>query len=153
MEFEFSKLALQAFFMLAENLAPVLVEAGVKAIKEKINNKSFDKAVDVLNALVTSNVTAAELSLKNEALIALEDGKIEKSELKTISSIVKENVLKQLNDDVKKIIIDNVDDFQEFLTQKIESTVDIVKKNATQEGYLDIDKIFEEGLKNLKNIE
>ena len=60
-------------------------------------------------------------------LVLIEDGKIEKDELKKLAQDVKENVLNQLGDDSLAILNDTLGDVNGYLEARIEEKLAEIK--------------------------
>jgi polyhydroxyalkanoate synthesis regulator phasin len=98
-------------------------------IKDEKLKKIFDSALDSLDHLITTNIVSAENTLKPQILGAIADGKVTKEELKTLSVIVKDNVLKQLGDDTTKALNTNLGDLNNYLENRIEKILDDLKND------------------------
>lgn len=87
----------------------------------------FSNALQKTTALINTNIVAMENTLKKELIIAIEDGKIEKDELKQLSTAVKDNVLNQLTDDTLKVLNGGIKDINQYLEMKIEEELAKIK--------------------------
>lgn len=87
----------------------------------------FSNALQKTTALINTNIVAMENTLKKELIIAIEDGKIEKDELKQLSTAVKDNVLNQLTDDTLNVLNGGIKDINQYLEMKIEEELAKIK--------------------------
>lgn len=96
-------------------------------IEDERLRKIFDSALNSLDNLITTNIVSAENTLKPKILDAIADGKVTKEELKTLSTTVKDNVLKQLGEDSTKVLTSNLGDFNSYLENRIEKILEDLK--------------------------
>lgn len=89
-------------------------------IKDEKARKIFESALANMDNLITTNIVSAENTLKPEILKAIADGKVDKSELGSLSIVVKENVLKQLGTDATKVLNNTLGDTNSYLENKTE---------------------------------
>ena len=68
-----------------------------------------------------------ENTVKKELLESVNDGKIDKSELKKLSEQVRDNVLKQLGDGAVSILNGGIGDLSGYLEVKIEEQLSQIK--------------------------
>lgn len=87
----------------------------------------FSNALEKTTTLINTNIVAMENTLKKELIIAIEDGKIEKDELKQLSTAVKDNVLNQLTDDTLNVLNGGIKDINQYLEMKIEEELAKIK--------------------------
>ena len=87
----------------------------------------FSNALQKTTALINTNIVAMENTLKKELIVAIEDGKIEKDELKQLSTAVKDNVLNQLTDDTLNVLNGGIKDINQYLEMKIEEELAKIK--------------------------
>ena len=87
----------------------------------------FSNALQKTTALINTNIVAMENTLKKELIAAIEDGKIEKDELKQLSTAVKDNVLNQLTDDTLNVLNGGIKDINQYLEMKIEEELAKIK--------------------------
>lgn len=87
----------------------------------------FSNALEKTTTLINTNIVAMENTLKKELIVAIEDGKIEKDELKQLSTAVKDNVLNQLTDDTLNVLNGGIKDINQYLEMKIEEELAKIK--------------------------
>ena len=98
---------------------------------EKLNDERQRKIVDAtlnkVDELLRTNIVALENTVKKDMLVLIDDGKIEKDELKKLAQDVKENVLNQLGDDSLAILNDTLGDVNGYLEVRIEEKLAEIK--------------------------
>lgn len=87
----------------------------------------LNNALEKTEKLIQTNIIAMENTLKQELLSAIEDGKVDKSELKYLSVKVKENVLNQLSDGTLDILNGGIKDVNSYIEMKIEEELAKIK--------------------------
>lgn len=87
----------------------------------------FSNALEKTTTLINTNIVAMENTLKKELIAAIENGKIEKDELKQLSTAVKDNVLNQLTDDTLNVLNGGIKDINQYLEMKIEEELAKIK--------------------------
>ena len=119
---------------IATAYAGLLIARATQKIKleiEKLNDetqkKIFNDALDRVDSLLQTNIVAMENTVKKDMLASIADGKIEKTELKTLADNVKNNVLKQLGDDSLAVLNDSLGDVNGYLEVKIEEILAQIK--------------------------
>lgn len=122
---------------IASVYVPILISKVVKVANSKaslIKNEEAQaivtNAIDRIDDLITTNIISAENTLKPKILEAIKDGKIDKSELEELSKIVKENVLKQISEDVNEVLNTTVSDTSSYLENRIEKILAELKNSA-----------------------
>ena len=102
-----------------------------KAETEKLNDERQRKIVNAtlnkVDELLRTNIIALENTVKKDMLDSIADGKIEKTELKTLADNVKNNVLKQLGNDSLAVLNDSLGDVNGYLEVKIEEILAQIK--------------------------
>ena len=97
----------------------------VDELKERINNEKFNKYLDILHELISSNVIMVNQTLvdalKKEGIFTKED-QIE------AFNIVKTNVLNSLQTEAVLILKSVIDDLDTYINTEIEAAVRINKK-------------------------
>lgn len=93
--------------------------------------KLFDNALNDLQKLIITNIESAETTLKPQILLDIADGKVTKDELKTLSGIVKDKVLKQFGDSALQVLNSNLGDVNSYASEKIETTLSKLKDDPT----------------------
>ena len=98
---------------------------------EKLNDERQRKIVDAtlnkVDELLRTNIVALENTVKKDMLVLIEDGKIEKDELKKLAQDVKINVLNQLGEDSLAILNDTLGDVNGYLEVRIEEKLAEIK--------------------------
>ena len=119
---------------IATAYAGLLIARATQKIKleiEKLNDetqkKILDDTLDRVDKLLQTNIIAMENTVKKDMLDAIADGKIEKTELKTLADNVKNNVLKQLGNDSLAVLNDSLGDVNGYLEVKIEEILAQIK--------------------------
>ena len=114
--------------------AGLLIARATQKIKLEIENlndetqkKIFNDALDRVDSLLQTNIIAMENTVKKDMLAAIEDGKVEKAELKTLADNVKNNVLKQLGNDSLEVLNNSLGDVNGYLEVKIEEILAQIK--------------------------
>ena len=102
-----------------------------KVETEKLNDERQRKIVDAtlnkVDELLRTNIIALENTVKKDMLVLIEDGKIEKDELKKLAQDVKINVLNQLGEDSLAILNDTLGDVNGYLEARIEEKLAEIK--------------------------
>ena len=98
---------------------------------EKLNDERQRKIVDATlnkaDELLRTNIVALENTVKKDMLVLIDDGKIEKDELKKLAQDVKINVLNQLGKDSLAILNDTLGDVNGYLEARIEEKLAEIK--------------------------
>ena len=98
---------------------------------EKLNDERQRKIVDAtlnrVDELLRTNIVALENTAKKDMLALIDDGKIEKDELKKLAQDVKINVLNQLGEDSLAILNDTLGDVNGYLEARIEEKLAEIK--------------------------
>ena len=102
-----------------------------KAETEKLNDERQRKLIDAtlnrVDELLRTNIIALENTAKKDMLALIDDGKIEKDELKKLAQDVKINVLNQLGEDSLAILNDTLGDVNGYLEVRIEEKLAEIK--------------------------
>ena len=102
-----------------------------KVETEKLNDERQRKIVNAtlnkVDELLRTNIIALENTVKKDMLALIDDGKIEKDELKKLAQDVKENVLNQLGEDSLAILNDTLGDVNGYLEARIEEKLAEIK--------------------------
>ena len=102
-----------------------------KAETEKLNDERQRKIINAtlnkVDELLRTNIIALENTTKKDMLALIDDGKIEKDELKKLAQDVKENVLNQLGEDSLAILNDTLGDVNGYLEARIEEKLAEIK--------------------------
>ena len=107
-----------------------------KVETEKLNDERQRKLIDAtlnrVDELLRTNIIALENTAKKDMLALIDDGKIEKDELKKLAQDVKINVLNQLGDDSLAILNDTLGDVNGYLEVRIEEKLAEIKAKEIQ---------------------
>ena len=99
---------------------------------EKLNDERQRKIVNAtlnkVDELLRTNIIALENTTKKDMLALIEDGKIEKEELKKLAEDVKVNVLNQLGEGSIAILNETLGDVNGYLEVRIEEKLAEIKK-------------------------
>ena len=102
-----------------------------KVETEKLNDERQRKIVNAtlnkVDELLRTNIIALENTAKKDMLALIDDGKIEKDELKKLAQDVKINVLNQLGEDSLAILNDTLGDVNGYLEVRIEEKLAEIK--------------------------
>ena len=103
-----------------------------KAETEKLNDerqrKIVNETLNKVDELLRTNIIALENTTKKDMLALIEDGKIEKEELKKLAEDVKVNVLNQLGEGSIAILNETLGDVNGYLEVRIEEKLAEIKK-------------------------
>ena len=100
-------------------------------IQDEQAKQIVDTTIDKVEKLINANIIKTENVSKPIMVQALQDGKIEKTELVKLRDEVRENVLSQLSQDSIDVLNDSLVDVEKYIDTKIESQLAILKE---QEG-------------------
>lgn len=103
------------------------IKLEIAKLDDETQKKILNDTLDRVDALLQTNIVAMENTVKKDMLAAIADGKIEKSELKTLADNVKNNVLKQLGDDSLAVLNNSLGDVNGYLEVKIEEILAQIK--------------------------
>ena len=99
---------------------------------EKLNDERQRKIVNAtlnkVDELLRTNIIALENTTKKDMLALIEDGKIEKEELKKLAEDVKTNVINQLGEGSIAILNETLGDVNGYLEVRIEEKLAEIKK-------------------------
>ena len=102
-----------------------------KVETEKLNDERQRKIVNAtlnkVDELLRTNIIALENTAKKDMLALIDDGKIEKDELKKLAQDVKINVLNQLGEDSLAILNNTLGDVNGYLEARIEEKLAEIK--------------------------
>ena len=112
------------FVAKATQKAKVEIEKLNDERQRKIANATLDK----VDELLRTNIVALENTVKKDMLVLIEDGKIEKDELKKLAQNVKENVLNQLGEGSIAILNETLGDVNGYLEVRIEAKLAEIKQ-------------------------
>ena len=100
-------------------------------IQDEQAKQIVDTTIDKVEKLINANIIKTENVSKPIMVQALQDGKIEKTELVKLRDEVRENVLSQLSQDSIDVLNDSLVDVEKYIDTKIESQLAILKKQES----------------------
>ena len=103
------------------------IKLEIERLNDETQKKILNDTLDRVDDLLQTNIIAMENTVKKDMLTAIEDGKVEKSELKTLANNVKNNVLKQLGNDSLEVLNNSLGDVNGYLEVKIEEILAQIK--------------------------
>ena len=103
------------------------IKLEIERLNDETQKKILNDTLDRVDNLLQTNIIAMENTVKKDMLVAIEDGKVEKAELKTLADNVKNNVLKQLGNDSLAVLNDSLGDVNGYLEVKIEEILAQIK--------------------------
>ena len=128
------------FFTVAETLAPIALNKIVEIVKDKTD---FDKAVEIVDTLLRSNIAAAESTIKNKLVEASEDGEITADEVSELKDLVVKNVKKALSSSIVNLLNSKQPEYIEARYDEIACEVkDTTQSMVNEDGTLNINAIL-----------
>lgn len=103
----------------------------INSITNEDLRNAAQAAYDTVKDLIPQEITNAEITLKPAILQAIADGKVDKSELCTLNSIVRDKVLSQLTDDAKNALKAKIPNINSYLESRIEDVLSALKLDPT----------------------
>ena len=103
------------------------IKLEIERLNDETQKRILNDTLDRVDRLLQTNIIAMENTVKKDMLDAIADGKIEKTELKTLADNVKNNVLKQLGNDSLAVLNDSLGDVNGYLEVKIEEILAQIK--------------------------
>ena len=103
------------------------IKLEIERLNDETQKKILNDTLDRVDNLLQTNIIAMENTVKKDMLAAIEDGKVEKAELKTLADNVKNNVLKQLGNDSLEVLNNSLGDVNGYLEVKIEEILAQIK--------------------------
>ena len=100
----------------------------IEKLNDERQRKIVDATLDKVDELLRTNIIALENIAKKDMLALIDDGKIEKDELKKLAQDVKINVLNQLGEDSLSILNGTLGDVNGYLEVRIEEKLAEIKK-------------------------
>ena len=100
-------------------------------IQDEQAKQIVDTTIDKVEKLINANIIKTENVSKPIMIQALQDGKIEKTELVKLRDEVRENVLSQLSQDSLDVLNDSLVDVEKYIDTKIESQLAILKEQES----------------------
>ena len=103
------------------------IKLEIERLNDETQKRILNDTLDRVDNLLQTNIIAMENTVKKDMLVAIEDGKVEKAELKTLADNVKNNVLKQLGNDSLEVLNNSLGDVNGYLEVKIEEILAQIK--------------------------
>ena len=100
----------------------------IEKLNDERQRKIVNATLDKVDELLRTNIVALENTTKKDMLALIEDGKIEKEELKKLAEDVKVNVLNQLGEGSIAILNETLGDVNGYLEVRIEEKLAEIKK-------------------------
>lgn len=103
------------------------ITANIKSKTNKIENENqkalIESAIERVNDLVRVNVIKAQETLVKEIMEKTEDGIFDKSDLKAVADVVKNDVIKQMGEQVTELVKVEINDLEGYVLAVIEKTL------------------------------
>lgn len=103
------------------------ITANIKSKTNKIENENqkalIESAIERVNDLVRVNVIKAQETLVKEIVEKTEDGIFDKSDLKAVADVVKNDVIKQMGEQVTELVKVEINDLEGYVLAVIEKTL------------------------------
>ena len=99
----------------------------IEKLNDERQRKIMNATLNKVDELLRTNIIALENTAKKDMLALIDDGKIEKDELKKLAQDVKINVLNQLGEDSLAILNDTLGDVNGYLEARIEEKLAEIK--------------------------
>ena len=99
----------------------------IEKLNDERQRKIINATLNKVDELLRTNIVALENTVKKDMLVLIDDGKIEKDELKKLAQDVKINVLNQLGEDSLAILNDTLGDVNGYLEARIEEKLAEIK--------------------------
>ena len=100
----------------------------IEKLNDERQRKIMNATLNKVDELLRTNIIALENTVKKDMLVLIEDGKLEKDELKKLAQDVKENVLNQLGEDSIAVLNGTLGDVNGYLEVRIEEKLAEIKK-------------------------
>ncbi len=91
--------------------------------------RKVNTALERVNSLLVTNIVNAEVTLKQELLNGIKDGRLTKEDFASLKDSVVNNVLKQLGPDSTELLSTELGDVTEYVSVKLEETLANLKNN------------------------
>lgn len=101
------------------------------AIDNEDVRKLAKETIDVIDKLVTNEVTNADIILKPAIIQAISDGRVTADELTSLKGIVKDKVLQQLSHDSKNAVSTTIANLDTYLDSTVETILGQLKLDPT----------------------
>ena len=102
------------------------IQAETAKIKNEDTKNLVNGALDRLNSLIVTNVQSANETIVKTIKENAEDG-YSKEDLLAVRDVVKDNILKQLSDDSKDLLAQEISNLDSFVENKIEEVLKNLK--------------------------
>ena len=99
-------------------------------LENETQKELVDKAIDRTNQLVTTNVIRAQQTLVKEIKDKAKDGIVDKRDLKDVAVTVKKDILLQLSEELKQLVITEIQDLEKYIEAQIEVSLATLKKQV-----------------------
>ena len=99
----------------------------IEKLNDERQRKIINATLNKVDELLRTNIIALENTAKKDMLALIDDGKIEKDELKKLAQDVKINVLNQLGEDSLAILKNTLGDVNGYLEVRIEEKLAEIK--------------------------
>lgn len=103
------------------------ITANIKSKTNKIENENqkalIESAIERVNDLVRVNVIKAQETLVKEIVEKTEDGIFDKSDLRAVADVVKNDVIKQMGEQVTELVKVEINDLEGYVLAVIEKTL------------------------------
>ncbi|MBP3916364.1 hypothetical protein [Clostridium sp.] len=103
------------------------ITANIKSKTNKIENENqkalIESAIERVNDLVRVNVIKAQETLVKEIVEKTEDGIFDKSDLRAVADVVKNDVMKQMGEQVTELVKVEINDLEGYVLAVIEKTL------------------------------
>lgn len=104
----------------------------VSKLKDEQQQAILTSTLDKVDKLLKTNIIALEETVKVDMLESIKDGKVEKSELKTLAENVKTNVINQLGEGSVQILNDSLGDTTGYIEARLEGILAEIKGKVTE---------------------
>lgn len=102
-------------------------KANANKIEDETAMSMVNTALDNLQELIKTNVTSAEVTLKQEIIKASKDGKLTKEDAISLKNTVKDNIIKQLSTSSYELLKLELNDIESYIENKIEVVLASIK--------------------------
>lgn len=124
-----------ALLIIAIRVAGTWLKAMLESEKEsaEANNQygkkvACDTAIKVIDTLVTATVSTIEQTTAKELRQSVKEGTVDREKLTQLAEVAFERVLKQVTEETKQTLKDNMQDYEAFIRDRIEQAVLEVKQ-------------------------
>lgn len=124
-----------ALLIIVIRVAGTWLKAMLESEKEsaEANNQygkkvACDTAIKVIDTLVTATVSTIEQTTAKELRQSVKEGTVDREKLTQLAEVAFERVLKQVTEETKQTLKDNMQDYEAFIRDRIEQAVLEVKQ-------------------------